>query len=78
MSEMTEAESFERFEEGLKKAASRARELGILFASDKWAEIAASFDLMRRNGAKFYHGAAISRQEALRMIDAEISKMVPN
>lgn len=69
MSEMTDVEAFERFAEGLKKAASRARELGIAQKSKDWGNVATMLDGIRINGEKMYNARALSRQDVLKMLD---------
>lgn len=47
---MDDKDSIERFLEGLKKAASRSRELGALKQDNVWFDIAKTLDQMRKNG----------------------------
>lgn len=69
MSEMTDVEAFERFSEGMKRAASRARELGVSQKSNDWGNVANMLDGIRTNGEKMYRARALSRQDVLKMLD---------
>lgn len=69
MSEMQDNESIERFVEGLKKAASRARELGIAQKNSSWEKVAVMLDGIRTNGVKLYQSSALSRNDVLSMLD---------
>lgn len=69
MSDMQEIESIERFVEGMKKAASRARELALSQKNTDWMKVAAMLDGVRANGVKLYNGASMNRQDALSMLD---------
>lgn len=69
MSEMTPQESIERYNEGLKKAASRARELGKLQKNKYWDQIANSLDGIRDQGLKLFYGRPLTEQEVQQMID---------
>ncbi len=69
MSDMEKNESFERFSEGLLKAASRARELAKAQQYPTWNIIANNLDQLRKNGTLMYESRAISRQSALDILD---------
>lgn len=69
MSDMTNIESFERFSEGLKKAASRSRELAVAQKDDQWNKVAFMLDSLCSKGNDIFRGRAIPRQEALKMAD---------
>lgn len=75
MSVMSLVESFERFNEGLKKAADRAEELGKLQdnkkAADDWKRTASGIRSLLDQGHGIYTSRALSHQRALEMLDAE-------
>lgn len=71
---MLEIETIERFVEGLKIAASRARELGVAQKSKSWISIAESLDGIRIKGYAFHRANALTRQQALRMIDDRVGE----
>lgn len=75
MVDMTLNESMERFREGIKKAASRSRELGILQKNSNWTKIAFQLEKLLHNGNKLYSGHAISRGEALKILDSRENVM---
>lgn len=66
MSEVTNAQIIERYVFGLKKAASRARELNSLAPNPFWLEIAKSLDKMRLDGIK------LAKQKALTEVEIEM------
>jgi len=74
MSEMTEQESFERFDEGLKQAADRARELGKLQENKGWGQFAYQLDCLRKTGTAFYKQSPLTRQMALNMLDERMAR----
>lgn len=61
-------ESIEYFREGLKKAASRLRELGALEKNKSWAGIADQIDMLRKSGEMLYKQKAIKRAELLKQV----------
>lgn len=63
MSTMDKTESFERFSEGLKKAASRARELAAAQHNLDWTRIALSIDGLLDKGTRYYKNRAMSENE---------------
>ncbi len=69
MSEMNIKESVEWFEEGLKKAASRARELGRMQNNKHWDSVAEQLDQLRFNGT--YMARAYSRAMSVILEDVE-------
>lgn len=69
MSEMSIKESIEWFEEGLKKAASRARELGRMQKVKHWDVIAKELDTFRTNGV--YMANSYSRAWSAILNDVE-------
>lgn len=60
MSEMSPKESVERFSEGLKKASSRARELGKSTMNPIWNNIATSLEGIRIKGEKMISSKALT------------------
>lgn len=76
MSIMEKNESMERFTEGLKKAASRARELGKAQKNNSWFQVAHHLDGLRKNGETMFSSRQISRQESLAIVDQIVSKTV--
>lgn len=75
MSEMSEKESKERFTEGLKKAASRAREIAKITGSPMWTQIAYTVDEIRRSGGKLMQMSALTRFDVLSMLDHREKKI---
>lgn len=69
MSDMQEQESIERFIEGMKKAASRARELAAAQKNNDWLNVAKMLDGVRVNGIKLYNGRSMTRQDTLALLD---------
>ena len=72
---MQTTESFERFSEGLKKAASRARELGAAQKNRNWNKIGFMLEKLLKNGEELYRRKSISRQDALLILDKRENKM---
>lgn len=66
---MEQFESFERFDESMKKAASRCRELGTMVKDKNWLNIAHQLDALVHKGREIYGAKAISRQDLLKTID---------
>lgn len=75
MSDMTLQESMERFTEGMKKAASRARELGDAQKNRSWYKIAFNLEKLMEHGVAMYKAKAISRQDALAIVDRREAMM---
>lgn len=69
MSEMTLNESIERFEQGLRKASSRARQLSKIQGSKSWEQIAINLDQLRQKGRLMYSQKGLTRQETLILAD---------
>lgn len=69
MSDMTEGEALERIHEGLKKAASSAREIAASSGFGIWGDIARVIDEMRGNAHKLAQMTALSRFDVLTMLD---------
>lgn len=66
MSELSKAEVIERFDQGLREAASRCRELGKLQNKPVlWNQIATSLDTMRKNGELLIKQGQISQEDVL-------------
>lgn len=77
MSDMTEGEALERFTEGLKKAASKAREIAGQSGLLIWNDIAKTIDEMRENGTKLSKMTALSRFDVLAMLDKRAKTVAP-
>lgn len=75
MSTMEHAETFDRYKEGMKKSISRCRELGAAQKNMNWFTIANHLEGILSKGESFYRGKAVSRQDALNMIESRVSKM---
>ncbi len=80
---MTDHEIWERFFEGLSKAASAAREMSKefvggtarhKFAHDEFVKLAEQFDSMKFNGMKMKLSRALSEQANEAIIDQKIEK----
>ena len=69
MSDMSLQESMERFSEGVKKAASRCRELGDAQKNRNWYKIAFNLEKLLSSGTEMYKSKAISRNDALAILD---------
>jgi len=70
MSEMQRVEIVERFNDSLKKAVSRCRQLSILHGNTNWNVIADSLDKHRTDGLQFARAKSRSDSE----IEADIEK----
>ncbi len=75
MSQMNLQESWERFEEGMKRAADRAEEISRLQENKKvaedWRKTVFGIRRLLEEGRGIYRAKAISHQRALEMLDAE-------
>lgn len=69
MSEMTPAESAERFVEGLKQAASCARELAVLLQFPMWLQVAIGIDQLRHNGMDIIKSNPLTEKEINELIE---------
>lgn len=69
MSEMQSAEIIERYVEGLKRASSRARELGIAQKATEWDKVARNLDMLLKTGVKLFNSRQLSRHDTLKMLD---------
>lgn len=58
-------ESLERLTEGLNRAASCCRELGVMTTIKDWKRLSAELIKMRDNGMKFYKEAPLTESEVL-------------
>ncbi len=76
MSEMSLSEALERYNESLKRVASRARELGKAQQKPLWAQIAKSIEGIRERGITMAKARSIDKQEVDRQIDAHKEAMV--
>lgn len=63
MSEMTPIESIERFVEGLKKAASAARELAALQKYPIWLQVATNLEMIRVQGMEIVQSKPLTETE---------------
>ncbi len=69
MAEMNAGESMERFSEGLKKASSRARELGAVQMDRNWNKLAFALDNIRQQGEKMFGEKPLTEQEVTAIIE---------
>ncbi len=67
--DMTPAESFERFSEGLKKASSRMRELGYAQKDRNWNKIAFQLDGIRKQGETAFRSKPLTEAEVMQMTE---------
>ena len=74
MSMMTSHETMERFEHGLKKAASLCRQIAKARRSKAWLLLAAELDRMRDNGERLYNSRPLSRGDALGFVNKIMDK----
>lgn len=75
MSEMNAVESIERFSEGMKKAASRARELGAAQKDRNWNKLAFQLEKIMDQGMNIFKQKALSESEVMAMTEHRISEM---
>jgi hypothetical protein len=76
MSEMQENESVERVREGLKKAASCARQLAKAQKNPAWNDYALQLDHMGVSAKALSEAGVVSHEEASAMIDRMIAHKV--
>lgn len=76
MSEMTTTEILERYNEGLKKASARAREMFSVTENKMWLDIAVSLDGIRVNGEKMARGKALTEKQVLDILDAKKAEKI--
>jgi len=67
---MTPRESWERVEQGLKMASSCARQLALAQKDTSWTKVAFGLETLSSRAQTIYSRRALSRQEALTMVDA--------
>lgn len=65
---MESSESWERFWEGLTRAASCCRELGVMTNVPAWKELSAQFLLMREKGQKMYKSAPLTELQVMTIV----------
>ncbi len=78
MSDMNAAESIERFSEGMKKAASRARELGEAQRDRNWNKLAFQLEKILAQGIDIFKQKSLSEAEVMAMTEHRISEMNKN
>ena len=69
LTRITEKEVCEFFNEGLKQAASAARQLGIVQEHDIWTDISTLCDHIRSQGLTLFTQRGLSWTETLKIID---------
>lgn len=73
---MNNLESFERFWEGLTRAASCCRELAVLNDATEWKELSRQLLIMRDKGKVIYEGAPLSEvQVQVLVTNMEIAQL---
>ncbi len=65
MTDMTEKETIEYFQRGLKKASSAALQLAKINERAAWHQIVRALDQLAFNGMKYYTGKAQTRLQTL-------------
>jgi hypothetical protein len=75
MSDMTAHEAVERFDQGMKKAASRARELAAAQKNRHWNKLAFQLEKIRDEAMRFYAAKPLTEQEVTRIVERRISEM---
>lgn len=76
MSEMGLSETFERFNESMKRAVSRAKELGHAQKNNSWFQVATHLEKLRQNGDHMYRHQVLTRSQTLAMLDARTEKAI--
>lgn len=77
MSEMNSHESWERYEEGLLRAASCCRELGVLTKSNEWTEMSRQLLIMRDKGLTIYKAKPLNELQVQSLVaDMEIAQKI--
>lgn len=76
MSEMTDRESWERFSESLKRAISRAKELGRAQLNNNWFQVAANLKKTLDNAETIYKNKSLTRAQTIAMLDHRIDRAV--
>jgi len=75
---ITEKETIEFFSEGLKQAASAAKDLAVEQNHPIWGQIALACSELRLYGIQLANGKYIGRQKALQILDLREKKMSDN
>lgn len=68
MSEMLNAESFERVSEGLHSAASCCREMAALTSINAWIDLSNQFLIMRKKAKTMYESAPLNEVQIQAMV----------
>jgi len=77
MSEMLQNESWERFWEGLTRAASCCRELAKLTDATEWKDLSFQLLLMRDKGRRMYKSAPLSEFQIQALVaDMEVAQKI--
>lgn len=72
---MESNESWERFYQGLTRAASCCRELGVMTSVPSWKELSKQLLLMRDRGQVMYKGSALTEMQVMALVtDMEIAQ----
>lgn len=69
-------DAWERFEHGMKAAIANCRELSRAMGKPSWNMMATQFENILASGKRIYNEKPMSRQNALKMLDGEIEKML--
>lgn len=76
MSEMQSHESFERVWEGLSRAASCCRELGVTTKINSWFDLSHQLLLMRKKAKIMYEGSPLSEVQVQALVtNMEIAQL---
>lgn len=65
---MESPESWERFTEGLTRAASCCRELAKMNDAKEWKDLSVQLLLMLKKGRKFYEGVPLTEMEVMNLV----------
>lgn len=72
-------ESWERFWEGLTRAASCCRELGVMTNITSWKEVSEQLLIMRNKGQVIYKGSPLTEVQVMALInDIETAQKLAN
>ena len=74
----SDAETVERLHEGIKKAASRAKELGALKKDKKWTLIHKLLLQIHENAKELLNAEPLSENDRNSMLDARIPQRKPH
>lgn len=73
---METPESWERFDQGLLRAASCCRELGAMTTINSWFDLSKQLLIMRKKGRSIYEAAPLSETEVLALVtNMEIAQL---